>query len=247
MTLEMSVVSVSTEHRLPRYVGAAFLVQFVTSLTAGLLSASVLTDGMPGVLTRVAEDPARIRVVVVLELVTSLAIFVLAALLYLMLRDTGPAVALSGLVLWCAEALLLALSMLGVWALLDRGTAGAGVGSISSADTAVGTFAFGLYEHTRDLDMLFFAVGALLWYSLLLRSRVVPRWLAVWGLASVSLVLVATLMLVWDRSLQPSVVLYAAYVPFELVVGLWLLIRGDSRPPAELPVDGAALHVVEGR
>jgi hypothetical protein len=245
----MSVVSVSTEYRLPRYVGAAFLVQFVTSLTAGLLSASVLTDGMPGVLTRIADDPARIRVVVVLELVTSLAIFVLAGLLYLMLRDTGPAIALAGLVLWCAEALLLALSMLGVWALLDRSVAGAGVGvgSISSADTAVGTFAFGLYEHTRDLDMLFFAVGALLWYSLLLRSGVVPRWLAIWGLASVSLVLVATLMLVWDRSLQPSVVLYSAYVPFELVVGLWLLIRGDSRPPAEVPVEGAALHVVEGR
>ena len=245
----MSVVSVSTEHRLPRYVGAAFLVQFVTSLTAGLLSASVLTDGMPGVLTRIAEDPARIRVVVVLELVTSLAIFMLAALLYLMLRDTGPAVALAGLVLWCAEALLLALSMLGVWALLDRGvaTSGVGAGSISSADTAVGTFAFGLYEHTGDLDMIFFAVGALLWYSLLLRSGVVPRWLAVWGLASVSLVLVATLMLVWDRSLQPSVVLYAAYVPFELVVGLWLLIRGDSRRSAEVPVEGAALHVVEGR
>ena len=245
----MSVVSVSTEHRLPRYVGAAFLVQFVTSLTAGLLSASVLTDGMPGVLTRIAEDPARIRVVVVLELVTSLAIFMLAALLYLMLRDTGPAVALAGLVLWCAEALLLALSMLGVWALLYRSvaSAGVGVGSISSADTAVGTFAFGLYEHTGDLDMIFFAVGALLWYSLLLRSGVVPRWLAVWGLASVSLVLVATLMLVWDRSLQPSVVLYAAYVPFELVVGLWLLIRGDSRRSAEVPVEGAALHVVEGR
>jgi len=245
----MSVVSVSTEHRLPRYVGAAFLVQFVTSLTAGLLSASVLTDGMPGVLTRVAEDPARIRVVVVLELVTSLAIFVLAALLYLMLRDTAPAVALSGLVLWCAEALLLALSMLGVWALLDRGvaTSGVGAGSISSADTAVGTFAFGLYEHTRDLDMLFFSVGALLWYSLLLRFGAVPRWLAIWGLASVSLVLVATLALVWDRSLQPSVALYAAYVPFELVIGLWLLIRGDSRPPAEASGDAVATPVGHGR
>jgi hypothetical protein len=239
--MEMIVVSVSTERRLPQYVGAAFLVQFVASLTAGLLTASALADGMPDVLQRIAADPTRIRVFVALELVTGLAIIVLAALLFLWLRDAGPAVALVGLVLWCAEALLLMLSMLGVWALLDRSVAG--VDPVSSADTAVGTFAYGLFQHTRDLDMLLFAVGALLWYSLLLRSGVVPRWLAVWGLASVALVLVATLMLVWDRSLQPSIVLYAAYVPFELVIGLWLLIRGDSRAATASSQEDAALPV----
>jgi len=234
-------VSVPTERRLPHYVGAAFLVQFVSSLTAGLLTTSALADGMPDVLSRIAADPTRIRVFVLLELITGLAIMALAALLFLWLRDTGPAVALVGLVLWCAEALLLMLSMLGVWALLDRIVAG--VDPVSSADTAVGTFAYGLFQHTRDLDMLLFAVGAVLWYWLLLRSGVVPRWLAVWGLASVTLVLVATLMLVWDRSLQPSVALYAAYVPFELVIGLWLLIRGGSLSPAGSSGDVGALPV----
>ena len=234
-------MSVPTERRLPHYVGAAFLVQFVSSLTAGLLTTSALADGMPDVLSRIAADPTRIRVFVLLELITGLAIMALAALLFLWLRDTSPAVALVGLVLWCAEALLLMLSMLGVWALLDRSVAGAD--PVSSADTAVGTFAYGLFQHTRDLDMLLFAVGAVLWYWLLLRSGVVPRWLAVWGLASVTLVLVATLMLVWDRSLQPSVALYAAYVPFELVIGLWLLFRGGSRSPAGSSGDVGALPV----
>ena len=234
-------MSVSTERRLPHYVGAAFLVQFVTSLTAGLLTTSALADGMPEVLQRIAADPTRIRVFVVLEVVTGLAIMVLAVLLFLWLRDTGPAVVLVGLVLWCGEALLLLLSMLGVWALLDRSVAG--VDPVSSADTAVGTFAYDLFQHTRDLDMLLFAAGAVLWYSLLLRSGVVPRWLAVWGLASVTLVLVATLMLVWDRSLQPSVLLYIAYVPFELVIGLWLLVRGGSRPPVGSAGDVVALPV----
>jgi len=64
------------------------------------------------------------------------------------------------------------------------------------------------------------------------RTRFVPRWLGVWGLASVALVCAGTLLNVWDRDLQPPVVIYAAYVPFELVVGIWLLVKGSPGWPA---------------
>ena len=80
--------------------------------------------------------------------------------------------------------------------------------------------------------MLFFCLGAILWYPLLLRSRIVPRAMALWGLLAVLLVLVGTLILVWDRSLSPSIAVYVPYVPFELVVGVWLLARGAPRSPA---------------
>lgn len=36
----------------------------------------------------------------------------------------------------------------------------------------------------------------------------------------------ATVLLRWDRSLDPGIALYALYVPFELILGLWLVIRG---------------------
>ena len=78
--------------------------------------------------------------------------------------------------------------------------------------------------------MLFFCVGAFLWYCLLFRSRVVPRVLSVWGLVALPSVLVATLMYLSNNSpLAPSFALYVPYVPFELVIGLWLLTQG--RPP----------------
>lgn len=44
-------------------------------------------------------------------------------------------------------------------------------------------------------------------------------------------VLVATLLLVWDRSNNPGIAFYAPYVPFELVMGLWLLMKGADVPP----------------
>ena len=42
-----------------------------------------------------------------------------------------------------------------------------------------------------------------------------------------TLVCLATLMLVWDRSLQPPLLLYITYVPVELAVGIWLLVTGS--------------------
>jgi hypothetical protein len=37
---------------------------------------------------------------------------------------------------------------------------------------------------------------------------------------------------VWDGDAQPSILLYAAYVPYELFVGIWLLVKGSSSRPA---------------
>lgn len=96
-----------------------------------------------------------------------------------------------------------------------------------ASDAAVGRFAIGLHEHGADIAMLFFAAGALLWYSLFVRTRFVPRWLGWWGLASVVLVCLATLLSVWDRGLHPPILLYVAYTPYELFVGIWLLVKGS--------------------
>jgi hypothetical protein len=42
------------------------------------------------------------------------------------------------------------------------------------------------------------------------------------------LVLAGTLPLVWDSSLNVPFALDIPYLPFELVIGLWLLVRGIS-------------------
>jgi Cu/Ag efflux pump CusA len=62
----------------------------------------------------------------------------------------------------------------------------------------------------------------------------------VWGLLAVSLVLVITLLIIWDRSLNLGTALYVAYVPFELVVGLWLLIK-SARPASMAAVSAGGL------
>ena len=232
-----------SDARTPRCLGAAFVFQFATSLSAGLLSTSILAGSITEVVVNISSNPAQMRATIVLELLTSVGIIVMTSLLYVVLRDQNRAVALVALGLWMAEAVMLAVKTLGLYALVDvsAGYVDAGTPTASSYDT-LGSLSLGVSQHAGDIGMLFFCLGALLWYPLLFQSRIVPRLLTLWGLAAVPLVLVATALLLWDHSLDPSFALYALYVPFELVLGLWLLIRGANVAPTH-PVDMSASRV----
>ena len=218
--------------RTARYLGAAFVFQFATSLAAGLVSWSILTGTPAQVLLNITSDLGRMRASIVLFLLTSVGIIVMTSLLYVVLSDQNRAVALVALGLWMAEAVLLAVKTLGLYALVDLSAGHVGAGTPASYRQTLGALWLEVSQHAGQIDMVFFGLGAMLWYCVLLQSRIVPRLLPLWGLVSVPLVLVATVVLVWDDSLDPSVALYALYVPFELVLGLWLLIKGVAIPRA---------------
>ena len=223
-------MAASPQGSVPRYVGAAFAAQFSTSFAAGILSLSILSGDVGDVLRAADTDATRLRLAVLLELLTSIGIIALTSLLYVAFRDTVRWVATVACAFWLAEATVLAVSTLGLYTLLDVSGKSSGSGAaVASSDAAVGQFALGLHEHAGDIAMLFFSAGALLWYALFIRTRFVPQWLAVWGLASVVPVVLGTLLTVWG--LQPSMLLYAAYVPYELVVGIWLLVKGSPGWP----------------
>ncbi len=93
-----------------------------------------------------------------------------------------------------------------------------------------------LYASTREyrsliyanIHIYFFIAGALLFYLLLFRTRLVPRFLSVWGLiASVILLLVTALGLagikhvILDALLMPT-------VANEVVLAIWLMVKGFS-------------------
>lgn len=71
-------------------------------------------------------------------------------------------------------------------------------------------------------------LGALLFYTLLVRSGVVPRWLALWGLIATVPMLVGTVSQVFGTTIPFC--FYLPYVPFELVVGVWILVAGVRAP-----------------
>ena len=80
-----------------------------------------------------------------------------------------------------------------------------------------------------QLHAYVFAVPALLFYYLLYQTRLVPTWLAIWGMLAAVLLIVANMLKVADI-MQTIDLLYLPIVMNEFVLALWLLVKGFRKP-----------------
>ena len=86
---------------------------------------------------------------------------------------------------------------------------------------------YGVDRQGWHIHALFFCLGGILWYYLFLESGYIPQALSLWGLVSVSLLLIPVLLLVYDRDFtHPVMAVGLLYLPFELVLGVWLIVKG---------------------
>lgn len=77
-----------------------------------------------------------------------------------------------------------------------------------------------------------FCLGALMFYAVLYRSRLVPRWITVWGLAAVLPYLAAELLQVFallDPRSSTATLLYVPLAVQEMVLAVWLIVKGFNR------------------
>jgi hypothetical protein len=212
-----------------RLLGAAQLVVFVASIVSERLLASVVGSGpIASVLVNVSKNLARMRISNLVALLNSLAIVVLGVLFYAVFYEQYRIIALVALVFFVAEAITLAVSKIGTYGLLplSQEFVEAGAPEPSYFQTLADFLYHGLDRLGYDIHMLFFCLGGILWYYLLYSSRLVPRPLAIWGLVAVCLLLIPVLLTLYRRGSTPWMVLGLPYAPFELVLGVWLIVKG---------------------
>jgi len=213
----------------PRLLGAAFLIVFVLSVITQL--PQLPTDGGGHeMLADVAASAPLLRLIIVAELGNSLAIGVLATLLYLALRPRHPVAALVALGWWWTEAVVLAVSKVGTAALIGLSLEFAAAPAPDQAQYQALAGAL----HTVDavgyqIHVLFFSIGAVVWYSLLFDARYIPRWLSGWGAGAVALLAIDTLLVLIDPGRTSEALLSLPYLPVEPAVGVWLLV--SAAPP----------------
>jgi len=83
-------------------------------------------------------------------------------------------------------------------------------------------------------------IGALLYYSLFYRARLVPRWLSVWGLIGITLTLAASILVLF-RLIAPmstvQLLMNLPIAPQEMVLAIWLIVKGfNPSAKTSLPV-----------
>jgi len=212
-----------------RFLGAAQLLVFIASLLSDQLLKSVVgSGGIAAILVNISENASRMRISNLIALINSLAIIVLGVLFYAVLSQQNKTLALVALGCFLAEAITLAVSKIGAYALipLSREFVAAGTPEATHFQS-LGNFLYhGVDRRGYDIHMLFFCLGGTLWYFLLYRSGIVPPALAIWGLAAICLLSVPVLFTLLERESLLVMILGLPYAPFELILGIWLVVMG---------------------
>jgi hypothetical protein len=208
-----------------RVLGVAFLLQAITSLSSGLIMKLALT--VPGniseTMIKIANNAWLMRANIFGEMITALGIIFLGAMLFVTLRKQNENMALVALGFYILEASLLAVSRIPALFLLRISQEYVTAGHSAFLQT-IGNLAFESMDFGYTLLMLPFCLGGILFYYLLDKSRIVPRVLSLWGLITVFPLLIGTLSAIFGYKLPFAV--YLPYVPFEFVIGVWILVKG---------------------
>ncbi len=213
-----------------RLVGAAQLTIFVASILSEFLLKSIVGPGsISDILVNISKNVTRMRISNLFALVDSLGIVVLGVLFYIVFNKEYPIIALVALGFFLAEAITLAATKIGAFALipLSQEFVEAGAPQSSYFQTLGDFLYYGVDRQGWHIHTLFFCLGGILWYYLFLESGYIPQALSLWGLVSVSLLLIPVLLLVYDRDFtHPVMAVGLLYLPFELVLGVWLIVKG---------------------
>ena len=213
-----------------RLLGIAQLIVFVSALLSDRLLASVVGSGsISNILVNISKNIPRMRIANLFALVDSVAVIVLAVLFYIVFNRQYEIMALVALGFFLAEAITLAISKVGGFALipLSQEFVEAGAPESSYFQTLGDFLYYGVDRQGYQIHNMFFCLGGILWYSLFLKSGYIPQALSLWGLGAISLLLIPVLMQLYARnSTHPVMAVGILYLPFELVLGLWLIVKG---------------------
>jgi len=226
----------NTINKTSRVLGAAFLLQFVTSFSSGMfLKQAWFVPGNIGeTMLKIADNPWLMRANILVDMLTALGVTFLGVMLFITLRKQNEKIALTALGFYLLEVALLAASRMGAFSLLRISQEFAAAGQPAYLQT-MGQVAYESMDFVGNtLHMLVFCPGGILFYYLLYKSSIVPHALSLWGLITVFPMLIGTVSQIFGYTLP--FFLYAPYVPFEFVIGVWILIKGikDSSETASI-------------
>lgn len=219
-----------------RTIGTLFLLAFVAYIAGNALANPTTADVLPDV----ADNPTRVAAGALLMLVNSAVVVAIGVLAFPVLRPHSELSANAYLIGRAIEAALLAVGIVFLLLLIPLAR------EHSSADPgtalpALARIAVAGNHYSYQFAMISVATAGILFSRVLLRARLVPRFMAVWGMAGYAVFLLGAILEVLGYGV--GVVLAVPGGLFEIALGVLLIAKGF--PAAQRGTDkaGDAPHV----
>jgi hypothetical protein len=210
-------------------VGVLFLTAMVTSLLGGGLLDSILSAS--DYLIAVSENETQLIIGVLLELINAIAVVGIGVLMFPILKQHNETIALGYLGFRIIESVFCSVIVISPLSLIALSQEYLKAGA-SDAPYFQTLGAISIAERASVVGLLipvFFSLGALLFYYLLYQSKLIPRFISVWGLIGVALILTLNLLStsnLLEVDISTGLIFALPIMTNEIFLAIWLIVKG---------------------
>ena len=201
--------------------GAVIGGQVLQSLISGQPLAGV------DILSLAAADAPRLSGGAFLTLMMGVSLVVMTVFLYPVIRKASQELALAMVLFRGAlEGIFYFLSTLSILTLVAVGEEYVSTGANSAVLQTIGRVLYQFEDLKDPVGSIIFLIGATCIYLSFYRTRLIPRWLSIWGFVAVAASMASALLNFFHIETGFGFYLEMVMFPQELAMAVWLIARG---------------------
>ncbi len=217
--------------------GILYILGTVFGVLSGVIGGEVLSSlsfGKPlagvDMLGLLAANSSRITEGVFLIVMMGISLVAMTIFLYPIFRKDSEELAM-GMVLFrgALEGTFYFVTALGFLGLVALGNEYITTGADSAALQSMGNVLYQFQVHLAAVGPIFFLIGTTCLYLSFYRTRLIPRWLSVWGLIAVVFYMASTLLKFFHMDTGYGFYLEMVMAPQEIVMAVWLIVKGFNQ------------------
>jgi hypothetical protein len=214
----------NSDNRNAKIAGASFLISYLGLIVGAIILAPILEDP----LANASPLAIQVGIGVLLESVNGIAVIGIAAMLYPILKRYNEGVALGYLAFRGVEAFLSILGSAKAASLIELShdfiDAGSPAGSYF--DTLL-NLVLADRHWTMEMLTVFFILGAIVFYFMLYRTEIVPRYISLWGIIAIILITAMNVILYLGINIGMLGLFFALpIIANEFFIAIWLIVKG---------------------
>ena len=214
--------------------GVLYFLGTVFGVLGAVIGGEVLSSLISGkplvgvdMLGLVAANSSRITGGAFFTLMMGISLVAMTVFLYPIFRKDSKELAM-GMVLFrgALEGTWYFVSTLGFLTLVALGNEYIATGADSAALQSMGNVLYQFQDRLAPVGSIIFLIGATCLYLSFYRTRLIPRWLSVWGLIGVVTSMASALLHFFHMDTGIGFYLEMVLAPQEMVMAVWLIVKG---------------------
>jgi hypothetical protein len=209
-------------------VGLLFIIATVASISASVFLGSILDA--PNYLINASAHGTQMIIAVLLFLIAAISAFATSFMLFPVLRRHIESLAMGYVVLRIFENVFYVVGTLALLIILTVSQNYVAGAVDASYYQILGSLLLALQNWAVLLGtLIFFGLGSLTLNYVLYQSKLIPRWLSLWGLIGAALVVLYGLLGIFGLGMgltSPYALLAMPIAAQEMVFAVWLIVKG---------------------